>query len=61
MPVDKFGHTDVGFSGRTALSGGVSLSQANNTFLRKDGTSLAAGDINLNSHKLANVADLSNS
>ena len=56
MPVDKFGHTDVGPSQRV-ISGGVTLTQAINTFLRRDGTSCASGDINLDSHKLVNVLD----
>ena len=59
MPVDKFGHTDVEASQRV-ISGGVTLSQAINTFLRLDGTSSATGDINLDSHKLVNVLDPTN-
>lgn len=57
MPVDIFGHTiGVHSRGRTETPG-VSMSKANNTFLRRDGTSLAGRDINLNSHKLINVSD----
>jgi len=56
MPVDIFGHTDVKFSQRT-VSGGVTLSQVNNTFLRRDGESAAVGNINLAAHKLINVKD----
>ena len=56
MPVDIFGHTDVKFSQRT-ISGGVTLSQVNNTFLRRDGETAAVGDINLAAHKLINVKD----
>ena len=56
MPVDIFGHTDVKTSQRT-VSGGVTLSQVNNTFLRRDGETAADGDINLNAHKLVNVKD----
>ena len=37
MPVDKFGHTDVGITTQRIVSGGVTLSQMNNTFLRRDG------------------------
>ena len=37
MPVDKFGHTDSG-SMQRVVAGGVTLTQANNTFLRLDGT-----------------------
>lgn len=56
MPVDIFGHTYVGSSQRI-VSGGVTLSQINNTFLRRDGANTAIGDINLESHKLINVKD----
>ena len=54
MPVDIFGHTDVKNSQRT-VSGGVTLAQVNNIFLRRDGETAADGDINLNAHKLINV------
>ena len=47
MPVDKFGHTDVGTTTRI-IAGGVTLSQVNNTFLRLDGASSATGDLNMN-------------
>jgi hypothetical protein len=56
MPVDIFGHTDVKTSQRT-VSGGVTLSQVNNAFMRRDGGTAAVGDINLNLHKLINVKD----
>lgn len=56
MPVDIFGRTDVKTSQRT-VSGGVTLSQMNNTFLRRDGETTADGDINFNAHKLINVKD----
>ena len=56
MPVDIFGHTDVKNSQRT-VAGGVTLSQVNNTFMRRDGETAADGDLNLNDHKLINVKD----
>lgn len=36
MPVDKFGRTDTTNTTRV-ISGGITLSQANNAFLRRDG------------------------
>ena len=51
MPVDKFGrgpHTTITTAG--------TLIEANRTFLRRDGENAAVGDINLDSHKLINVA-----
>ena len=59
MPVDKFGRTDNTNSTRV-ISGGITLSQANNAFLRRDGGNAAAADINLDSHKLINIADPTN-
>jgi hypothetical protein len=52
MTVDKFGRSDA----NRVTSGGITLSQANNSFLRRDGTNTASADINLDSHKLINVA-----
>src|SRR6218665_2346509 len=51
MPVDKFGHTDVGYSQRV-IAGGVTLSQVNATFLRLDGTNAITGDLIFNNNKL---------
>jgi len=51
MPVDKFGHTDVGYSQRV-IAGGVTLSQVNSTFLRLDGTNVMTGDLIFNNDKL---------
>src|SRR6218665_2418947 len=51
MPVDKFGHTDVGYSQRV-IAGGVTLSQVNATFLRLDGTNAMTGDLIFNNNKL---------
>ena len=56
MPVDIFGHTDVKISQKTN-SGGVTLSQVNNIFLRRDGETAAVGNINLNANKLVNLKD----
>src|SRR6218665_1134521 len=47
MPVDKFGRTDSDSTQRI-ISGGVTLSQANSTFLRRDGSSTMDGDLNMN-------------
>src|SRR6218665_267429 len=51
MPVDKFGHTDVGYSQRV-IAGGVTLSQVNATFLSLDGTNAMTGDLIFNNNKL---------
>src|SRR6218665_2792000 len=51
MPVDKFGHTDVGYSQRV-IAGRVTLSQVNATFLRLDGTNAMTGDLIFNNNKL---------
>ena len=51
MPVDKFGHTDTGVSQRV-LAGGVTLSQANASFLRIDGTNAATGNLDMNGHSI---------
>ena len=42
MPVDKFGHTDSG-SMQRVVAGGVTLTQVNNTFVRRDGTNAFSG------------------
>ena len=47
MPVDKFGHTDVGYSQRV-IAGGVTPSQVNATFLRLDGTNAMTGNLIFN-------------
>ena len=51
MPVDKFGRTDIASVERT-VTGGVTLSQAINTFLKRDGTNDMAGDLNMNSNSI---------
>src|SRR6218665_2194614 len=51
MPVDKFGHTDVGYS-QGVIAGGVTLSQVNAIFLRLDGTNAMTGDLIFNNNKL---------
>ena len=56
MPVDKFGHTDIGMTQRI-VAGGVTVSQVDETFLRRDGANSATEDIDLDSHKLVNVLD----
>ena len=46
MPVDKFGHTDSG-SMQRVVAGGVTLTQVNNSFIRLDGSSAFAGNLNM--------------
>ena len=46
MPVDKFGHTDSGNMQRV-VAGGVTLTQVNNTFVRRDGTNAFVGNLDL--------------
>src|SRR5688572_33424033 len=46
MPVDKFGQTDSGNMQRV-VAGGVTLTQANNTFVRRDGTNAFVGNLDL--------------
>jgi hypothetical protein len=61
MVVDKFGRTDnASSSSNYVVSGGITPSQATNTFLRRDGGNTATADINLDSHRLVNVADPTN-
>ncbi|KAH3697557.1 hypothetical protein DPMN_085060 [Dreissena polymorpha] len=56
MSVNIFGKTNVGSSQRV-ISGGVTLSQAINTFLRRDGKNAADANINMSSNKIINVLD----
>ena len=51
MPVDKFGHTDVGSSQRV-IAGGVTLSQINESFLRLDGANPVTGNLKMGGHKI---------
>src|SRR6218665_356142 len=48
MSVDKFGRTDSNAVQRVVTGGGVALTQANNIFLRRDGTSSLDGDLHMN-------------
>ena len=48
MSVDKFGRTDSNAAQRVVTGGGVTLTQANNIFLRRDGTSSLDGDLHMN-------------
>ncbi|KAH3890572.1 hypothetical protein DPMN_014657 [Dreissena polymorpha] len=59
MSVNIFGKTNVGSSQRV-ISGGVTLSQAINTFLRRDGKNAADANINMDSHNIINVLDPAN-
>jgi len=55
MPVDKFGHTDSGSTQRT-IAGGVTLTQANNTFLRRDGTIAATGNLDMGGNSIEGLS-----
>src|SRR6218665_1834282 len=48
MSVDTFGSTDSNAAQRVVTGGGVTLTQANNIFLRRDGTSSLDGDLHMN-------------
>ena len=64
MPVNKFGDSggdDVIFTTNTSSSIGVTMSQINNVFLRRDGANNATGELNMNGHKVANIATPSSS
>src|SRR6218665_1739315 len=58
MPVDKFGRTDSDSTQRI-VSGGVTLSQANSTFLRRDGSSTMDGDLNMNGKAIRGLPNTS--
>src|SRR6218665_1481747 len=58
MPVDKFGRTDSDSTQRI-VSGGVTLSQANSTFLRRDGSSTMDGDLNMNGNAIRGLPNTS--
>jgi len=60
MPVDVFGRTDFASDSTHVISQGINTKQANDTFLRRDGGNVASSDIDLDSHKLVNVADPTN-
>jgi len=60
MSVDVFGRTDFASDSTRAISRGINMKQANDTFLRRDGGNATASDIDLDSHKLINVADPTN-
>src|SRR5688572_25550643 len=55
MPVDKFGHTDSGAMQRI-VAGGVTLTQANNTFARLDGTNAFTGNLNLGGNTIEGLS-----
>jgi len=57
MPVDIFGRTDFANDSTRVISQGINMKQVNDTFLRRDGGNAASSDIDLDSHKLINVAD----
>ena len=54
MSVDKFGRHS---SSQIVTEPGVSVRYVNNHFIRKDGSNDAEGDLNLNNHKITNVAN----
>jgi hypothetical protein len=59
MP-DKFGHSDdttIQQSATSVSTGiGVTMSQINITFLRRDGSNTIVGDLNMTKYKLTNLA-----
>ena len=57
MPVDKFGRTDSDSTQRI-IFGGVNLSQANSTFLRRDGSSNMDGDLNMNGKSIRGLPNI---
>ena len=56
MSVDIFGRTDVGKTQKVFFAG-VTFSQVNNAFLRRDGGNTATDNIDLDSHKIVKVVD----
>src|SRR6218665_1351909 len=56
MPVDKFGRTDSDSTQRI-VSGGVTLSQANSIFLRRNGSSTMDGDLNMNGKSIRGLSN----
>ena len=56
MPVNIFGQMEGGSASRVE-GGGATLTQINNTFLRRDGANAAVENIDLGTKKLINVAD----
>ena len=55
MPVDKFGHTDSG-SMQRIVAGGVTLTQVNNTFIRRDGTNAFTGNLDLGGNSIEGLS-----
>jgi hypothetical protein len=58
MPVDKFGRTDekvVQNVPSVTISAGLTMSQINNTFLRRVGSNTMTADLNLNKHRVINL------
>ena len=52
MSVDKFGRTNANAVQRVVSGGGVTLTQANNIFLRRDETSSLDGDLHMNGKRI---------
>src|SRR5688572_9336869 len=55
MPVDKFGHTDSG-SMQRVVAGGVTLTQVNNTFVRRDGTNAFVGNLDIGGNSIEGLS-----
>src|ERR1043165_229708 len=55
MPVDKFGHTDSASTQRV-VSGGVTLTQVNNTFARLDGSNAFVGNLNMGGNSIEGLS-----
>ena len=59
MPVNKFGDSGddtVIFTTNTSSTIGITLSQINNIFLRRDGANNATGDLNMGGHRIVNIS-----
>ena len=59
MPVNIFGQMDNGSAPRV-ISGGVTLTQAENTFLRRDGANPVTGDLDMNGHVIKGLPTSNN-
>ena len=59
MPVDKFGRNDdiATTTPAPVSSSHIPMTQINNTFLRRDGSNIATGNLDMGTHKVINVVD----
>lgn len=56
MPIDKFDKIIQQTTTSASASTGVTLYQSNSLFLRKDGSTIVVGNINMTKHKVTNQA-----